>query len=90
MGVTYNIISLFMKKGLSCQQAYDAAGERLRALHREWYLAMADLPLWGEEVDAQAQEYVRGCQLLILANVNWRQVPPSNFVLFGPTADEQV
>ncbi|KAG4419573.1 hypothetical protein IFR04_007275 [Cadophora malorum] len=32
---------------------------------------MADLPVWGEEVDKEVQRYIQGIQDVVLANVNW-------------------
>jgi hypothetical protein len=32
---------------------------------------LAEVPQWGEAVDAQVQTYIRGCQDVVLANLNW-------------------
>lgn len=44
----------------------------LRERYRQWYLTMADLPIWGESVDKEVQRYIQGIQDVVLANVNWR------------------
>lgn len=46
----------------------------LRERYREWYLALADLPVWGEGVDGQVHRYVKGIQDVTSANAHWRQV----------------
>lgn len=47
-------------------------GALLRARYRTWYVAQSELPQWGEEIDTQVQTYIRACQDVILANLNWR------------------
>lgn len=54
------------------QSSFDLAGELLRTRYREWYLALAELPTWGEEVDRQVQVYIGDVQNITLANLNWR------------------
>lgn len=72
MGVNHNIIHVFRQNGLSQQEAYDQVNALLHERCRRWYLAHSKLPLWGEEVDVQVQMYVKGCQDIVLANLNWR------------------
>lgn len=72
MGVNHNIIHLFRQDGLSQQEAYDQVSQLLNKRYRAWYLAHSEIPLWGEAVDVQVQMYVKGCQDVILANLNWR------------------
>ena len=38
---------------MKAQEAFDYMGELLKARFREWYLALADLPQWGEAIDMQ-------------------------------------
>lgn len=54
------------------QEAFDQMGELLKARFREWYLALAELPQWGEAIDTQVQKYISGVQDVVLANLNWR------------------
>lgn len=61
--------------GMPAQQAFDRVNNLLRDCYRDWYLALAGLPQWGEKIDAQAQKYVQGVQDVVLANLNWRFVP---------------
>ena len=74
MGVNHNIIHLLRQDGLSQQQAYDQANLLLHERYRAWYVAHSEIPVWGEEVDAQVVLYLKGCQDQILANLNWRSV----------------
>jgi len=60
--------------GMPAQQAFDSIDKLLRDCYRDWYLAMASLPQWGEGVDAQVQKYIQGVQDVALANLNWRFV----------------
>lgn len=54
--------------------AFNHIGNMLVARYRDWYLALAELPSWGEHVDAQVQQYIRGVQNVVTANLNWRYV----------------
>lgn len=72
MGVNHNIIHVFRQNGLSQQEAYEQVNALLNKRYRRWYLAHSELPVWGEEVDVQVQMYVKGCQDIILGNLNWR------------------
>ena len=57
---------------MPAQQAFDRVNGLLQELYRDWYLALAKLPQWGEEVDTQVQKYIQGVQDVVLANLNWR------------------
>ena len=72
MGVNHNIIHLFRQDGLSQQESYDRVNDLLNARYRAWYLSHSQLPLCGEAVDAQVQMYIKGCQDVILGNLNCR------------------
>ena len=68
----YNLVMLYRLAGMEPQEAFDQMGELLKALFRAWYLALAELPQWGEAIDSQVQKYIEGVQDMLLANVNWR------------------
>lgn len=72
MGVNHNIIHLFRQEGLSQQEAYDRVNDLLNKRYRAWYISHSQLPLCSEAVDVQVQMYVKGCQDVILGNLNWR------------------
>lgn len=67
-----NLIKIYLRDGFSVQAAFDEAGKLLATCYRDWYLALADLPSWGEDVDAQVQTYIEGLQNVVLANIHWR------------------
>ncbi|RAK94265.1 terpene synthase metal binding domain protein [Aspergillus costaricaensis CBS 115574] len=66
-----NLIKIYLRDGFSVQAAFDEAGKLLATCYRDWYLALADLPSWGEDVDAQVQTYIEGLQNVVLANIHW-------------------
>ncbi|EKD17397.1 uncharacterized protein L3040_008438 [Drepanopeziza brunnea f. sp. 'multigermtubi'] len=67
----HNMVHLFRHHGMSEQEAYDKCQVMLREKYREWYLAMASLPTWGEEVDKQVHRYIQGVQDVDFANAYW-------------------
>ena len=74
MGVNHNLVHLYRQDGYSQQEAYDKIADLLKPRYRQWYIAQSELPLWGENVDVQVQQYIKGCQDLIIGNLNWRYV----------------
>ena len=68
------------------QEAYDRINVLLTERYREWYVAQANLPQWGEVIDRQVQKYIRGMQDVITANVYWRYVP--EYVSIGEKSDD--
>ena len=44
----------------------------MNSRYKEWYLALAILPHWNEEVNRSVQVYIQGVQNVVLANLNWR------------------
>lgn len=57
---------------MSAQAAFNHIGNMLVTRYREWYLALVELPSWGERVDSDVQRYIRGIQNVVQANLNWR------------------
>ncbi|KAJ9226335.1 hypothetical protein DTO027B5_2890 [Paecilomyces variotii] len=70
-GDEHNLIMLLRQQGLSQEAAYQRLGEEITRRYQEWYVALAELPLWGEEIDTQVQRYVAALQETVLANLNW-------------------
>ncbi|KAF7159079.1 hypothetical protein CNMCM5623_004312 [Aspergillus felis] len=70
-GVTHNVVAICRHSGMPAQMAFNHIGNMLVSRYRDWYLALAELPSWGEHVDAQVQQYIRGVQNVVLANLNW-------------------
>lgn len=61
------MIASYRLSGLSAQAAFNKVEELLRSRYKEWYLALANLPQWREEIDAAVQKYVQGVQNVVLA-----------------------
>ncbi|KAF2971668.1 hypothetical protein GQX73_g1886 [Xylaria multiplex] len=70
-GVEHNLIILLKKQGLSEQQAVDKIEDMLDDCYRRWYRALAEMPVWGEEVDREVLKYVDGCRNIALGNLYW-------------------
>jgi hypothetical protein len=58
--------------GLSTQNAFDLAKEMLRDCYRRWYFAQADLPQFGEGIDAEVQKYIIAIRNFMIASLNWQ------------------
>ncbi len=71
-GVDHNLIILLKKQGLSEQQAVDKIEDMLDDCYRRWYRALAEMPIWGEDVDREVLKYVDGCRNIALGNLYWR------------------
>ncbi|KAL4894373.1 terpene synthase metal binding domain protein [Aspergillus ambiguus] len=70
-GVTHNMVAICRRGGMPAQMAFDHIGEMLVACYRDWYMALAELPSWGERIDAEVQRYIQGVQHVVMANLNW-------------------
>ncbi|KAI0808724.1 Presilphiperfolan-8-beta-ol synthase [Xylaria sp. FL0064] len=70
-GVDHNLIILLKKQGLSAQQAVDKIEEMLDDCYRRWYRALAEMPVWGEDIDREVLKYVDGCRNIALGNLYW-------------------
>lgn len=68
------MVAICRINGMPAQQAFDCVNELLKDCYRDWFLAQANLPQWGEHVDFQVQKYIQGVQNVVLANLNWRSV----------------
>lgn len=66
------MVAVCRNAGMSAQAAYDHMGNLLKHRYRDWYIALAALPSWGREIDAQVQQYVEGVQRIVQANLHWR------------------
>lgn len=72
LGVDHNLILLLMEQGHSMQEAVDKMGEMIEDCFRRWYLALAELPVWGEAVDHEALRFIDVCRNMALGNLHWR------------------
>ncbi|KAI1460352.1 transferase family-domain-containing protein [Annulohypoxylon moriforme] len=48
LGVDLNLIVLLMNQGLSAQQALDKISGMFNDCYKRYYVALADMPIWGE------------------------------------------
>ena len=71
-GVTHNMVATCRRSGMPAQKAFNHVGNMLVSRYRDWYLALAELPSWGEQVDYEVQEYILGVVNVVKANLNWR------------------
>lgn len=73
LGVDHNLISLLVERdNLSIQQAVDKIGEMINECYRRWYLALAELPSYGEKVDREVMRFVEVCRAVAQGNLYWR------------------
>ena len=72
--MNHNLVAICRINGMPAQQAFDHVNQLLKDCYHDWYLALAGLPQWGEQIDAQVQKYIQGVQDVVLANLNWRSV----------------
>ncbi|CZR54145.1 related to pentalenene synthase [Phialocephala subalpina] len=70
-GVPHNLITVLRAKGVLTQRAFDMAAEMLKQCHRDWFLAQAELPHFGEAVDREVQNYIFAIQQVMVASLNW-------------------
>ena len=66
------MVAVCRNAGMSTQAAYDHMGDLLKQRYRDWYLALAALPSWGREIDAEVQQYIEGVKRVVQANLHWR------------------
>lgn len=72
LGVDHNLIFLLMEQGRTPQEAIDEAGAMLDNCYKRWYIAPANMPIWGEETDRQVLKFVDACRNVALGNLYWR------------------
>lgn len=73
LGVDFNLITILMnKEHFSVQKAMDKIGDMIDDCYRQWYLALADLPSYGEEVDREVMKFVEVCRAMAHGNLYWR------------------
>ncbi|KAE8326568.1 isoprenoid synthase domain-containing protein [Aspergillus sergii] len=70
-GVAHNMVAICRRAGMPAQMAFDHIGGMLLSCYHDWYLALADLPSWGESIDSEVQQYIRGVQNVVKANLHW-------------------
>ncbi|CAG8950043.1 hypothetical protein HYFRA_00008275 [Hymenoscyphus fraxineus] len=78
-GYHENIIWLLGHHGLSVQESYDEVQVLLRGCFKAWYLALAELPSWGEAVDRDVGRYIRGIENVVLGLAHFSFQTPRYF-----------
>ncbi|KAL1612136.1 hypothetical protein SLS60_000359 [Paraconiothyrium brasiliense] len=72
LGVDFNLITLLMNKDCATvQQAMDKIGDMIEDCYRQWFLALADLPSYGEDVDREVMNFVEVCRAMAHGNLYW-------------------
>jgi len=71
LGVDHNLITLLMAQGRSTQEAVDTIGDMINECYRRWYIALAELPVYGENIDRQVLKFVDCCKNVALGNLYW-------------------
>jgi hypothetical protein len=72
LGVDHNLINLLKGQEHSIQQAVDVISSMLEKCYRRWYIALANLPPFGEKLDRQVLTFVETCRNVALGNLYWR------------------
>ncbi|KAI8946382.1 Presilphiperfolan-8-beta-ol synthase [Xylaria longipes] len=71
LGVGHNLITFFMEQSMSVQQSVDKIGSMADGCYKRWYTALAELPLYGEEIDREVLAFVEVCRYIALGNLHW-------------------
>ncbi|POS72676.1 hypothetical protein DHEL01_v208929 [Diaporthe helianthi] len=72
LGVDHNLISLLQERDhLNIQQAIDKIGDMISECYRRWYIALADLPSYGEKIDREVMRFVEVCRAVAQGNLYW-------------------
>ncbi|KAJ9138714.1 Terpene synthase metal binding domain protein [Pleurostoma richardsiae] len=85
LGVFHNMIHVLRNHGLDEQQAVTRIGEMLDECSRRWYISLAQLPIWGEQIDKAMLRYIWGCQCIALGNLHWSYMTGR---YLGPEGDQ--
>lgn len=73
LGVDQNLIMLLMKRDFfTAQEALDRMGDMIKDCYRRWYLNLAELPSYGEDMDREVMKFVEICRAMALGNLYWR------------------
>ncbi|KAG9254334.1 Presilphiperfolan-8-beta-ol synthase [Emericellopsis atlantica] len=79
LGVDHNLISLLVEGNhLTIQQAVDKIGDMVTDCYRRWYLALAELPSYGEKIDREVMKFVEVCRAVAQGNLYWRRANRGN------------
>ncbi|KAH7019598.1 Presilphiperfolan-8-beta-ol synthase [Ilyonectria destructans] len=54
---------------MSIEQAVDRIGDMVNNCYRKWYLALAELPSYGEKIDREVMKFVEACRAVAQGNL---------------------
>ena len=57
----------------------DEAGRMIQQRYRRWYMALADMPSWGSQMDRVVLKYLDGLRGIVLGSLLWRCAAPAPF-----------
>lgn len=81
----HNLIALLMERDhRTIQEAVDKIGDMVNECYRTWYLALAELPVYGEKIDREVHKFIEICKNVALGNLNWRLVKILDYNLTCP------
>ena len=58
-------------RSLSVQDSMDHVNDIVKQTIKQWHLAQAELPSWGEEMDRDVQQYLAGILDQARGNLTW-------------------
>ncbi|KAI1770094.1 isoprenoid synthase domain-containing protein [Hypoxylon cercidicola] len=70
-GVDHNLILVLRSQGYSIHEAMDCVDAMLQDYYKRWYIALANMPIWGEEIDRQVLRYVDIYRNIALGGLHW-------------------
>ncbi|KAI0206676.1 Presilphiperfolan-8-beta-ol synthase [Astrocystis sublimbata] len=71
LGVDYNLISILSEQNKTIQEAIDTIGALIDHCYKRWYIALAEMPSYGEHIDNQVLRFVEVCRYVALGNLHW-------------------
>lgn len=70
-GEELSVIGILRAQGYSLQEAMDEAGRMIQQRYRRWYMALADMPSWGSQMDRVVLKYLDGLRGIVLGSLLW-------------------
>ncbi|KAJ5895356.1 Terpene synthase metal binding domain protein [Penicillium taxi] len=71
MGAVHNIVIIFRQQGMTQQEAYNNVDTLIRQRLQEWHLRVSEVPIYGENIDAQVHKYLTACREVAVGNLHW-------------------
>ncbi|KAJ2982870.1 hypothetical protein NUW58_g6353 [Xylaria curta] len=67
----FNVVAACRMTGSSAQKAFDDVANLVDVRFKLWDKAVKAMPSWGDDIDAQVQQYIQGIQNIVQANLSW-------------------